>query len=148
MIPIRNKNRIFNTFFFHINQSATNVTFQVYENFVIALYSVSMYILKFLFKSILTTHFEALFLHFAFDPGYEFRYFGVNCKPLQNLLFHTDLQSLQFQLGSKQGNLLKGIDNYFTQAHCSYLNIYISRKIRVCLVNLEDQFQTNLQANV
>ena len=37
------------------------------------------------------------------------------CKPLQNLLFHTDLQSLQFQLGSKQSNLFRDIDNCFTQ---------------------------------
>ena len=31
-------------------------------------------------------------------------------------------------------------------AHCSYLNIYISRKIRLCVVDLEGQFQTTLQA--
>ena len=30
--------------------------------------------------------------------------------------------------------------------HCSYLNIHISRKIRLCLVDLEGQFQTTLQA--
>ena len=32
-----------------------------------------------------------------------------------------------------------------TLVHCSYLNIYVSRKIRLCLVDLEDQFQTTLQ---
>ena len=32
-----------------------------------------------------------------------------------------------------------------TTAHCSYLNIYISRKIRLCVVDLESQFQTTLQ---
>ena len=33
-------------------------------------------------------------------------------------------------------------------AHCSYLEIYISRKIRSCVVDLEDKFQTNLQAKL
>ena len=33
-----------------------------------------------------------------------------------------------------------------TGAHCSYLNIYISQKIRLRVVDLEDQFQTTLQA--
>ena len=31
-------------------------------------------------------------------------------------------------------------------AHCSYLDIYISRKIRLCVVDLEGKFQTNLHA--
>ena len=36
---------------------------------------------------------------------------------------------------------------YFSHsAHCSYLNIYISQKIRLCVVDLEDQFQITLQA--
>jgi hypothetical protein len=30
--------------------------------------------------------------------------------------------------------------------HCSYFDIYISQKIRLCIVDLEDKFQTNLQA--
>ena len=35
---------------------------------------------------------------------------------------------------------------YFdTLSHCSYLDIYISRKIRLCVVDLEHQFQTTLQ---
>ena len=29
-----------------------------------------------------------------------------------------------------------------TKAHCSLLDIYISQKTRLCVVNLEDQFQT------
>ena len=29
--------------------------------------------------------------------------------------------------------------------HCSYFDIYISQKIRLCVVNLEGEFQTNLQ---
>ena len=33
-----------------------------------------------------------------------------------------------------------------TKTHCSYLNIYISHKIRLCIVDLEGQFQTTLQA--
>ena len=33
-----------------------------------------------------------------------------------------------------------------TYPHCSYLNIYISQKIRLCVVDLEGQFQTTLQA--
>ena len=32
-----------------------------------------------------------------------------------------------------------------TLVHCSYLNIYVSRKIRLCLVDLEEKFQTTLQ---
>ena len=31
-------------------------------------------------------------------------------------------------------------------AYCSYLGIYISQKIRLCIVNLEGKFQINLQA--
>ena len=34
---------------------------------------------------------------------------------------------------------------FLTVAHCSYLDIYISRKIRLCVVDLEGQFQTSLQ---
>ena len=30
--------------------------------------------------------------------------------------------------------------------HCSYLDIYISQKIRLCVVDVEVQFQTSLQA--
>ena len=30
--------------------------------------------------------------------------------------------------------------------HCSYLNIYISQKIRLCVLDLEGQFQTTLPA--
>ena len=33
-------------------------------------------------------------------------------------------------------------------SHCCYLNIYISRKIRLCVVDLEGQFQTTLQAKI
>ena len=33
-----------------------------------------------------------------------------------------------------------------TLPHCNYLNIYISRKIRLCVVDLEGQFQTTLPA--
>ena len=33
-----------------------------------------------------------------------------------------------------------------TISHCSYLNIYISQKIRLCAVDLKGKFQTNLQA--
>ena len=32
----------------------------------------------------------------------------------------------------------------FDIAHCSYLDVYISRKIRLCVVDLEDQFQSKL----
>ena len=35
-----------------------------------------------------------------------------------------------------------------TYSHCSYLDIYISRKIRLWLVDLEGKFQTNLQAKL
>ena len=35
-----------------------------------------------------------------------------------------------------------------TYSHCSYLDIYISRKIRLCVVDLERKFQTNLQAKL
>ena len=31
---------------------------------------------------------------------------------------------------------------------CSYLNIYISQKIRLCVIDLESQFQTSLQASI
>ena len=34
------------------------------------------------------------------------------------------------------------------RAHCSYLDIYISRKIRLCVVDLEDKFQTSLEAKL
>ena len=34
------------------------------------------------------------------------------------------------------------------RAHCSYLDIYISQKIRLCRGDLEGQFQTSLQAKV
>ena len=37
---------------------------------------------------------------------------------------------------------------YNRTLHCSYLNIYISRKIRLCIVDLEGQFQTTIQAKV
>ena len=43
-----------------------------------------------------------------------------------------------------QGNLLRGIVN----SYCSYLDIYISRKIRLCVVDFEGKFQTNLQAKL
>ena len=36
----------------------------------------------------------------------------------------------------------------FIMAHCSYLEIYISLKIRLCLVDFEGKFQTNLQAKL
>ena len=32
--------------------------------------------------------------------------------------------------------------------HCSYLDIYISRKIRLCVADLKGKFQTNLQAKL
>ena len=35
-----------------------------------------------------------------------------------------------------------------TKAHCSLLDIYISQKTRLCVVNLEDQFQTCLEAKL
>ena len=35
-----------------------------------------------------------------------------------------------------------------TKSHCSYLDIYISQKIRLCVVDLEGKFQTNLQAKL
>ena len=34
----------------------------------------------------------------------------------------------------------------WTTLHCSYLDIHISRKIRLCVVDLEGQFQTSLQS--
>ena len=36
--------------------------------------------------------------------------------------------------------------NKLQNAYCSCLNIYISQKIRLCVVDLEGQFQTTLQA--
>ena len=36
----------------------------------------------------------------------------------------------------------------FHATHCSYLDICISRIIRLCLVDFEDKFQTNLQAKL
>ena len=38
--------------------------------------------------------------------------------------------------------------NVTRNSHCSYLDIYISRKIRLCVVDLEGKFQTNLQAKL
>ena len=35
-----------------------------------------------------------------------------------------------------------------TYSHCSYLDIYISRKIRLCVVDFEGKFQANLQAKL
>ena len=35
-----------------------------------------------------------------------------------------------------------------TCAHCSHLDIYISQKTRPCVVNLEGQFQTSLEAKL
>ena len=35
-----------------------------------------------------------------------------------------------------------------TKAHCSLLDIYISQKTRLCVVNLEDQFQMSLEAKL
>jgi len=32
--------------------------------------------------------------------------------------------------------------------HCSYLDIYISQKIRLCVVDLEGKVQTNVQAKL
>ena len=40
-------------------------------------------------------------------------------------------------------NLLRGIDNKIV-THCSYLDIYISQKLRLCVVDFEGKFQTNL----
>ena len=37
---------------------------------------------------------------------------------------------------------------WHSKAHCSFLDIYISRKIRLCVVDLEGKFQTNLQAKL
>ena len=36
-----------------------------------------------------------------------------------------------------------GVSVLFGGPHCSYLNIYISWKISLCLINLEDQVQVN-----
>ena len=68
-----------------------------------------MYVSKFLFKSNQTLHAEAFIPPFCFWSRGWIQI--LLCKPLQNLLFHNDLQSLQFQLGSKQDNSLRGIDN-------------------------------------
>ena len=35
-----------------------------------------------------------------------------------------------------------------TALHCSFLDIYISRKIRLCVVDFEGKFQANLQAKL
>ena len=34
------------------------------------------------------------------------------------------------------------------KAHCSHLDIYISQKMKLCVVNLEGQFQTSLEAKL
>ena len=40
----------------------------------------------------------------------------------------------------------KALDTCCYFAHCSYLEIYISQKIRLCVVDFEGEFQTSLQA--
>ena len=40
----------------------------------------------------------------------------------------------------------KRVGRMHTVASARYLDIYISRKIRLCLVDLEGKFQTTLQA--
>ena len=37
---------------------------------------------------------------------------------------------------------------YNSATHCSHLDIYISQKTRLCVVNLEGQFQTSLEAKL
>ena len=68
-----------------------------------------MNVSKILFKSNRALHSEAFIPPFCFWSRGWIQI--LLCKPLQNLLFHIDLQSLQFQLGSKQDKLLRGIDN-------------------------------------
>ena len=46
----------------------------------------------------------------------------------------------------KQGNWSGQVCT--TAAHCSLLDIYISQKTRLCVVNLEDQFQMSLEAKL
>ena len=60
-----------------------------------------------------------------------------------NVLSKVKLQMLSYLYGRSQDwncrNFLKAIP------HCGYLDIYISRKIMFCVVDLEGKFQTNLQ---
>ena len=39
-------------------------------------------------------------------------------------------------------------EKYLGKAHCSLLDIYISQKTKLCVVNLEDQFQMSLEAKL
>ena len=47
--------------------------------------------------------------------------------------------------GGRKDYLFLPKNAYLIIAQCSYSEIYISRKIRPCLVDLEGQFQTTLQ---
>ena len=61
----------------------------------------------------------------------------------RHLAFWRELQVLNHAIS------LKGRRNPggpCTLAHCSHLDVYISRKIKLCVVNLEGQFQTSLEA--
>ena len=56
---------------------------------------------------------------------------------MSHALLATSTMSLPFKI-------FKYIINVI--AHCSYLNTYISQKIRLCVVDLEGKYQTTLQA--
>ena len=57
----------------------------------------------------------------------------------------SSLVTVVLRCGCKK-KMFMGFWQYTRTLHCSYLNIYISWKIRLCVVDLENQFQTTLLA--
>ena len=62
-----------------------------------------------------------------------------------NLPIVLEFWRLYFQTARNNQNIKNNAD---TNSHGSFLDIYISRKIRLCVVDLEGKFQTNLQAKL
>ena len=57
-------------------------------------------------------------------------------------------QYIVYSQESRTSRLFRRTVVQLYNAHCSYLDIYISQKIRLCVVDLEDKSQTNLQAKL
>ena len=63
--------------------------------------------------------------------------------------FHLWFLLWIFLFGGVQRLLWKDeVGRWYWKSHCSHLDIYISQKTRLCVVNLEDQFQMSLEAKL
>ena len=78
--------------------------------------------------------------------------FRVNTKYLlwtTNFRYLVKIRQVKRELQQSNEPLhLTHFDPHFTVAHCSNLDIYISQKTRLCIVNLEGQFRVSLEAKL